>query len=136
MYRNNKNLILVGLSLSLFLALLVIIILAFLPFGKDIYNQLFPKPASQATAPVEVTCSFTGPTTLLVDEVGTFTSTSTGNISSYAWSATWSPVGKSPVSGIASTFRWSGPTPGTYTVSLTVSNLEQSKSCRAEVTIK
>lgn len=136
MRRNNKNLLLVGLSLSLFLALVVIIILGSLPFGKDIYNQLFPKPASQAADVADLTCSFTGPTTLLVDEVGTFTSISTGNISSYTWSATWSPVGKSPVSGIASTFRWSGPTPGTYTVSLTVSNLEQSKSCQAEVTIR
>ena len=134
--RNNKNLILVGLSLSLFLTLVVVIILISLPFGKDIFNQLFPKPASKAAAPVEATCSFTGPTTLLVDEVGTFVSTSTGNINSYAWSATWSPAGKSPVSGIASTFRWSGPTPGTYTISLTVSNLEQSKSCQADVTIK
>lgn len=135
MRRNNKNLLLV-VSLSLFLALVVIIILGSLPFGKDIYNKLFPKPASQAAAPTELTCSFTGPTTLVVDEVGTFSSTSTGEINSYAWSATWSPVGKSPVSGIASTFRWSGPTPGIYTVSLTVSNPEQSKSCQAEVTIK
>lgn len=116
--------------------LTVLILLNFLPFTKDIFNQLFPKSASKAAVPVELICSFTGPTTLVVDEVGTFSSTSTGNISSYAWSATWSPDGKSPVSGIASTFRWSGPTPGIYTVSLTVSNLEQSKSCQTDVTIK
>ena len=133
---SSKTLLFIGLSVSLFLTLLVIIILVSFPFGKEIYEKLFPKPASKAAAPIELTCSFTGPTTLLVDEVGTFTSNSTGNINSYAWSAPWSPEGKSPVSGIASTFRWSGPTPGTYTISLTVSNLEQSKSCQADVTIK
>src|SRR3989304_6197656 len=37
-----------GLSLSLFLTLVVVLMLTFLPFGKDVFNQLFPKPPAKA----------------------------------------------------------------------------------------
>ena len=117
--------------LSIFL---LIILGAYFSFKGMIFPSSSQAPKN--TQSQDLTCSFTGPQILETSKVGTFTSTSKGNIKSYAWSSTWSPVGETPISSIASTFNWSGPTPGIYTISLTVSDLKESKSCQGEIFIK
>lgn len=129
------NLPLKNKSVILIVSILLIIVLGvFFSFiGKSFSSNSPTQPNGDSN---NLSCSFTGPRILEGNKVGTFTSTSKGNIKSYAWSATWSPVGQGPVSGIASTFNWSGPTPGLYLISLTVSDLKDSKSCQAGVIIK
>ena len=90
-----------------------------------------PSPSPSAAS---ITCGFTGPTSLNTGEVGTFTSTSvttSGTIDSYTWTAS----GGDPLSGIASTFAWSSGTAGTYTITLTVTSVDGTAACSADVVV-
>lgn len=76
-------------------------------------------------------CDFQGPTTLGINQVGTYTA-NTANIDSWTWSAN----GGSPRSGFASTFYWSSNTSGAYTISLTVSGPGGGPaSCSAQILV-
>ena len=76
-------------------------------------------------------CSFTGPTSLVVGQTGTYTSTSTGTISSYFWSAS----GGSPLSGLNPTFNWSSSNIGTFTITLTITGPGGERACNTQVNI-
>lgn len=93
-----------------------------------------PTPTNTPTpTPLPITaCSFTGPTSLNIGQAGTFTSTSTGNIASYVWTAS----SGTPTTGIASTFTWSSTLAGSYTITLTITDtLDRSYSCSTNINV-
>lgn len=87
-----------------------------------------PSPSPSITP---ITCSFTGPTTMLAGQSSTFTSTSTGNITSKIWTVT----GGVPLSGINSEFTWTPATAGNQTITLTVAGSNNEAACEADLAV-